>query len=93
MKKNEIARIVKVSALGDFRLQLTFKDGAKRIVDLESILWGPMFAPLRIPSEFRKVRVNSRFGCIEWPNGADLCPDALRNWNPSKHTTAKVVGA
>jgi hypothetical protein len=84
MKTSEVARITNVKVLDGFRLRLTFKDSARRIVDLESILWGPMFAPLRKPSEFRKVRVNPEFGCIEWPNGADLCPDALRDWCPSR---------
>lgn len=85
MSKNEVARITEVKVLDGFRLELTFKDLAKRIVDLEPILWGPIFSPLRKLPDFRKVRVNRDFGCVEWPNGADLCPDALRNWHPSEH--------
>lgn len=86
MNRDEVARITKIKVLHGFRLHLTFNGSRKRIVNLKSILWGPMFSPLRKPSEFRKVRVNEAFGCIEWPNGADLCPDALLNWRPSEHS-------
>jgi hypothetical protein len=85
MKRTEVARVTHVKVLDGLRLEITFKDSTRRIVALESILWGPMFAPMRNPVEFRKVRVNQQFGCIEWPNGADLCPDALREWEPSEH--------
>lgn len=72
-----MARIVKAKVLHGFKLRLTFDDGLIRIVDLEPVMTGPIFAPLRKPARFREVRVNRKFGCIEWPNGADLCPDAL----------------
>ena len=84
MKKREMAHITSVKVLDGYRLQLRFRDSARRVVDLEPILWGPMFAPMLKLSEFRKVRVNPDFGCIEWPNGADLSPDALRHRRPSK---------
>lgn len=72
-----MAHVSKVQVLEGFTLQITFDDGFVRVVDLEPMMWGPVFAPLRNRRRFREVRVNRRFGCIEWPNGADLCPDAL----------------
>lgn len=86
MKTRDLAHITSVKVLDGFRLKLRFKDSARRIVDLKPILWGSMFAPMLNPKEFRKVRVNPDFGCIEWPNGADLCPDALRDWHHSMRT-------
>jgi hypothetical protein len=79
-----MARIVKVKVLQGFNLHITFDDGFVRVLDLEPMLFGAMFAPLRNRSRFQKVRVNKRFGCIEWPNGADLCPDALYRGHVSK---------
>lgn len=78
-KRNGImAHVTGVRAIGGSKLGLVFADGAQGTVDLASILHGPVFESLRNPSEFKKVRVNSDFGCVEWPNGVDLCPDALR---------------
>lgn len=75
----ELVHVISVKPLSGFRLQLKFSDKARRIVNVERILSGPVFGSLKNPSKFAKVRVNKRFGCIEWPNGADLCPDALRH--------------
>lgn len=72
-----MAHIVKVQVLQGFTLRITFDDGFVRTIDLRSMLTGPVFAPLRDRRRFRAVRINRDYGCIEWPNGADLCPDAL----------------
>lgn len=63
--------------LDGYRLRLFFRDGARRTLDFENMLVGPMFAPLRDLRKFREVRVNKDFGSLEWPNGADYCPDVL----------------
>ena len=70
-------RISSVEPLHDFTLRIGFSDGTSRDVDLEPVLWGPMFEPLRDPEEFRKVAVDRELRTIVWPNGADLDPDAL----------------
>jgi len=36
---------------------------------------GTIFEPLRDPVIFAQVRVE--LGAIQWPNGADLAPDAM----------------
>ena len=72
-----MARIVKVDVLDNYKVRLAFKDGLKKIVDLEPYLRGPMFEPLKEPKRFKRVRIE---GCtISWPNGADLCPDMLHD--------------
>lgn len=58
-------------------MRLTFHDGSARTLDFKKILVGPVFGPLRDLRKFRRARINKRFGCVEWPNGADLCPEAL----------------
>lgn len=69
--------IMDVRPVGGFKLRITFKNNKTKVVDIEPFFRGSVFEPLRDRKEFRKVRVNKRFGCIEWPNGADLCPDVL----------------
>jgi hypothetical protein len=72
-----MAYITNVEILGGFRLRLTFKNRARKTVNLEPILIGPIFGSFRDHSKFSQVRINKDFGCLEWPNGADICPDAL----------------
>ena len=65
-----------VEPLEGFVLRLSFSDGITRDVDVEKLLRGPVFEPLREDAElFRQVRVES--GAIIWPNGADMDPVVL----------------
>jgi len=48
--------------------------------------------PLRDPDLFGKVRVNPETGTIEWPNGADLAPDALYDRITRKSLTSPAPG-
>ena len=36
-----------------------------------------MFLRLTNPETFNAVRINDDFGCVEWPGGIDLCPEAM----------------
>jgi hypothetical protein len=69
--------VMDVAYLSDYKLRLTFSDGAVKDVDLEDELYGEVFAPLRDPALFRQVTVNPDTGTIEWPNGADFAPEFL----------------
>ena len=67
--------VVAVRVLGRYVLELEFADGELRVIDLEPLLAGPMFAPLREDYElFCRVSVDERAGTIAWPNGADMSP-------------------
>lgn len=72
-----MAFIVNVRVLKDFHVKLTFKNGVKKTVDLEPLLAGPIFGPLKNERRFSEVMAHPEFGCLEWPNGADICPDVL----------------
>ena len=70
--------IVFVEALDGYRLRLRFEDGAEGLVNVKQMIpFEGVFAPLKDENEFRRVRVNPEFGCIEWPCGVDLDPDVL----------------
>jgi hypothetical protein len=67
-----------VTVLDKFQVQLEFSDGLRKTVDLEPLLRGPIFEPLRTSQDlFRAVRVDEELGTIVWPNGADMDPDVL----------------
>lgn len=66
--------VVDVEYLGDYKLELIFNNGEKRIADLEKHLVGPVFGPLKDPELFIQFGLTDT---IEWVNGADLAPEFL----------------
>jgi len=64
--------IVKVEPRGGYRLWLQFQDGLEGEVDLgPRLTFQGVFASLRDPAYFARVRVNPELGTICWPNDAD----------------------
>jgi hypothetical protein len=66
--------------LPDARLSVTFVDGTAGEVHMLSLLRNPkvdgtVFEALRNPAVFAQAQVV--LGAIQWPNGADLAPDAM----------------
>jgi Protein of unknown function (DUF2442) len=73
-------RVVSVTAIPDFRLEVTFVDDTTGQVDLRSFLngaqvKGTVFEPLRDQAAFAQVRVV--MGAVQWTSGAELAPDAM----------------
>lgn len=73
-------RVVSVQVEPVQRLQVTFVDGTKGVVDLHNFLESPhiqgtVFEPLCDPAVFTQVQVV--MGAVQWANGADLAPDAM----------------
>ncbi len=73
----EIPRVVWVEVCGPHSLQLTFKDGVTKQVNLRRFLRGPVFQPLLDPAYFARVFVDHEAGTIAWPNEADFAPETL----------------
>lgn len=70
--------ITGVRVLSRYVVQLTFAGTEVRVIDLEPLLWGEMFEPLKADfALFKQVRVDPEAGTIVWPNGADLSPRTL----------------
>jgi hypothetical protein len=71
--------VTAVRYLQDYRLELTFADGATGVLDFSSwiIGQGGVFEPLVDKAYFAKASVNSDIGTIVWPNGADVDPEVL----------------
>ena len=73
-------RVTSVTVLTDAQLEVTFVDGTSGKVDMRAFLSnskvdGTVFETLRDPSVF--VQAHVVMGAIQWPNGADLAPDAM----------------
>ena len=58
---------------------LRFRDGTSGEIDLESVLEGPVFEPLRDPLAFRQFQIHPEFHTLVWANGADLAPEFLHD--------------
>lgn len=62
---------------GAYRLDVAFSDGASARLDFSEMAhWGGLWAPLKDLAFFRRARITEE-GALEWPNGADVCPDLL----------------
>ena len=75
---DEMVRVQEVEVLDGFKVNLSFTNGSKKVIDLEKFLWGPIFEPMKHDRKlFESVRVDDEAGTIVWPNGADIDPDVL----------------
>jgi len=72
-----ILRILEAKVCGRYSLRLTFNDGTTKQVNVRPLLHGPIFEPLRDPSNFSDVALDPICGTVVWPNGADFAPEAL----------------
>ncbi len=69
-------RITAVKVLEGYRLELTFQDGARGVVDLSDLTGKGVFSAWSERSFFANVRMGS-FGELVWGDRIDLCPDSL----------------
>ena len=72
-------RVKRVRHMGDYRLELTFTDGATAELDFRQRIVGRggVFRQLEDAGFFKQVQVDPEAGTIVWPNGVDFCPDVL----------------
>ncbi len=61
--------------VGGYKIDITFNDGVKKVVDLSHRLYGEVFEPLKNIEKFKRFRLS--YYTIEWENGADLAPEYL----------------
>lgn len=67
--------VIKVTALPNYMLDLTFDNGEHRIFDVKPYIKGSWFGQLKDPGVFNTVKANGY--SVEWSDGQDLCPDDL----------------
>ncbi len=71
-----MVRITEVKVLENYRLEVTFDDGASGVVDLSGLVGKGVFEMWRDPRVFQRVQIGS-FGELAWGDRIDLCPDSL----------------
>jgi hypothetical protein len=77
--------ILEVQPLGGYRLCIRFDDGALGTIDVsELVAFRGVFAPVKDPADFTRVRLEPDLGTIVWPNGTDLDPVVLYSRLTSK---------
>jgi Protein of unknown function (DUF2442) len=86
---NEIPRVVFVRVCGPTSLELAFHDGVRKRVNVEALLVGRVFEPLKDPIFFRQAAVDPVGATVVWPNGADIAPETLYEL-PEEPTDAPV---
>ena len=72
-----MVRIDTVRPLAGYRLKLRFNDGLEGVYPVEPERRGGVFLKLLEAETFNAVTINPDFGCVEWPGGIDLCPEAM----------------
>lgn len=75
---DQVIDVTAARVLARYVVELTFETGETKVIDLEPLLRGPIFAPLVDDyALFRQLRVDPEAGTIVWPNGADISPRTL----------------
>ena len=67
--------VKRIQALDDYRLEVVFENGERRLFDVEPYLYRGIFVRLQDRALFRAARVVA--GSVEWPGGLDLSYDTL----------------
>ena len=61
--------------LKNHQVLVVFENGEERVFDLTPYLTHGVYRQLQDETLFKAVRVG--FDTLEWPNGADLCPETV----------------
>lgn len=80
-QQSRLYRVVSFQIVDRYTIQVEFDDGLGKTINLEPMLYGPIFKPLRDPALFAQISLNKDFGALEWPNGADIAPNVLYYWS------------
>lgn len=76
MEVKHMLRPVEVRVLDNHCLWLRYDDGVEGTVDLSDLVGRGVFAAWTDRHVFEAVQITDS-GALEWPDGIDLCADAL----------------
>jgi hypothetical protein len=92
MRKHSIHFVRSFEILNAYTIRVCFEDGTQQIIDLEPVLEGELYGPLRDPEVFQQAHLDPIAHTLVWPNGADFDPAILHDWPQHKaefHAAAK----
>ena len=75
--------VTQAKYIDEYRIWLSFNDGAEGEVDLASELYGEIFEPLKDKEFFKSFILEGH--TLTWSNGADFAPEFLR-----EHILARI---
>ncbi|HYY30501.1 MAG TPA: DUF2442 domain-containing protein [Chthoniobacterales bacterium] len=78
--RHPIYRVTSFEQTGPYALRIQFDDGSSQTIDLEPVLAGELYGPLRNPAEFARVKIDPEVNTLVWPSGADFDPATLHDW-------------
>lgn len=73
--------VIRAEYRGGHRIHMTFNDNSEKTIDFRQWLEGRVFEPLKNPSYFRRFFLDG--GTVAWPNGADIAPETLYEYQLS----------
>ena len=68
--------VTKARYIEDYKIHLSFNDGAEGEINLASELYGEIFEPLKDKAFFKSFTLDGH--TLSWSNGADFAPEFLR---------------
>jgi hypothetical protein len=77
---HKLYKVTEFVVINDYTLRVMFNDGTEQVINLEPVLYGAMWGPLRNLTLFNQVQIDPIAHTLSWPNGADFDPETLRNW-------------
>ncbi len=75
-----IYRVQSFEIVAPYTLRVQFDDQTEQVINLEPVLFGELYRPLRDLSFFNQVRIDQEVHTLIWPNGADFDPNTLHDW-------------
>ncbi len=86
---HKLYRVTDFEIVKDYTLRVQFDDGETQVINLEPVLYGEMWGPLRDLEFFNQVSIDPIAHTLTWPNGADFDPETLRHWDRYKDELAE----
>ena len=68
--------VTQAKYIEEYKVWLSFNDGAEGEIDLASELYGEAFEPLKDKTFFKSFALEGH--TLSWSNGADFAPEFLR---------------
>jgi len=78
--RHAIHRVERFEIVAPYTLELRFNDGTDQRIDFRPVLEGELLGALRDLALFNAVELDTTFGTVQWPNGADFDPETLHDW-------------
>ncbi len=70
-------RILKATVIEDYKIEISFSDGAKGVADLSSLVKSELFGKLSDKEAFSRFRIVREGRALSWDEDLELCSDSL----------------